>query len=97
MSEAWKSKKAGMPTPLPTSQIPSSFHGRTPRRGPWVAGDVVPDRSGSGYQVLLSDGTTEAATWLSPEFSATGTGYWWARRELAPVGWRMMEDLMMRS
>jgi len=84
-------------TTLPASQIPATFHDRTPRRGPWIAGDVAPDRPGSGYQVLLPDGSTEAATWLSPEFSASGEGYWWGRRELTPLGWRPMEDLMMRS
>lgn len=97
MSVAVRSNDTGMLTPLPASLIPASFTEKTPRRGPWIAGDVLPDRPGFGYQVLLPDGSTVAATWLSPEFSATRQGYWWGRGKLAPLGWRPMEDLMMRS
>lgn len=82
---------------LPATRIPACFTERTPRRGPWIAGEVFPDRPGSGFQVLLADGSTDAATWLSPEFSTSGAGSWWNRRELVPLGWRPMEDLMLKS
>jgi len=60
-------------------------------------GAEAPSSSGFGYQVLMPDGSTEAATWLAPDFISTGAGLWWGRRELTPLGWRPMEDLMMRS
>lgn len=49
-------------------------------------GSEAPGSSGFGYQVLLADGSTEAVTWLSPDFSVSGTGCWRSRRELTPVG-----------
>ena len=48
--------------------------------------DVVPDRRGYRYQVLLADGSKEAATWLSPEFSAIGVGYGREWRSSSPSG-----------
>jgi len=60
-------------------------------------GSEAPSSPGFGFQVLLADGSTVAATWMSPEFSATGKAYWWGQKELEPLGWRLMEDMMMRS
>jgi hypothetical protein len=62
-----------------------------------MEGNQAPGSSGFGYQVLVPDGSIEAATWLAPELSASGVAQWWSHRELIPLGWRPMEDLMMRS
>jgi hypothetical protein len=77
-----------MPTPIPPEKIPRGFVDPFPQRGPWLDPADPPKPGALDVEVLLADGTFEAADYVAAAPPNRPQPVWWHFKELHPIGWR---------